>query len=191
MESAEEFQHTLVPGRECGFCTVCCYATHVDTPEFKKAQGEVCKHCTGRGCGIYETRPPICRTFHCGWRYTAALGDDWRPDRSGVLQVPIKEGIPEQSRYREGWNLLVLGGEASIRRAGFVELVLDLVGRGVPAFLTASGPMGAPCARVILNDTLAGAAKARDRAAALKVLLAIHRHLMALDHMTAARPEKA
>src|SRR5215472_516597 len=78
-------ERPLVEGRSCGYCTVCCYATFIDTAEFQKAPGVVCEHCTGRGCGIYQSRPPICREFHCGWWYWNEVGEDWRPDRSGVL----------------------------------------------------------------------------------------------------------
>ena len=31
------------------------------------------------------TRPKICREFLCGWLLFPELGDDWRPDRSGVI----------------------------------------------------------------------------------------------------------
>jgi hypothetical protein len=173
----------LVPGRDCGYCTVCCYATHVDTPEFKKEQGIVCAHCTGRGCGIYETRYAICRTFHCGWRYATHLGEEWRPDRSGVLVLAMRDEIPESFRYREGWNFVMLAGESAIGRLGFVDRLIDLVARGVPTFLTATGPLGAPCARMIVNDALKSAAKKGDRSAGFEILVSLHRQLRAADHM--------
>jgi hypothetical protein len=57
----------------------------VDQPEFKKPPGILCQHNTGTGCGIYETRPRICRTWHCLWRRVAEMPDHIRPDKLGVM----------------------------------------------------------------------------------------------------------
>lgn len=76
----------MVPGRDCGSCTVCCSVLTVDTPEFKKLQGVTCLHCLpDQGCAIYLTRFPVCRTWFCQWRRYAWLDDSWRPDRSRFL----------------------------------------------------------------------------------------------------------
>ena len=32
-----------------------------------------------------DTRYEVCRTYHCGWRALGQLGEEWRPDKSGVL----------------------------------------------------------------------------------------------------------
>jgi len=76
---------TLVPGRDCGDCTVCCTWPTIDKPEIQKESGVTCKHCTAQGCGIYETRYPICRTYFCAWRCMDMFDDSWRPDRSGAV----------------------------------------------------------------------------------------------------------
>jgi Fe-S-cluster containining protein len=75
----------LVPGRECGNCVACCDTLRIDTPDFAKAADVACPHNTGSGCGIYPTRPGICRTWFCAWRRTGAMSDAARPDRSGIL----------------------------------------------------------------------------------------------------------
>lgn len=75
----------LVEGRSCGGCRVCCEALVVDTPEFSKPAGTLCRHACAGGCGIYEQRYPICRAWHCLWRHVAALPDAARPDRCGVM----------------------------------------------------------------------------------------------------------
>lgn len=73
--------------RECGGCTECC--TAIGVVELNKPPGVRCQHLTEQGCGIYEDRPPSCRSYFCLWadEKAAALDlPDWgRPDRTGVL----------------------------------------------------------------------------------------------------------
>ena len=85
----------LAEGRSCGECSVCCTYLHVDTPEFKKPAGETCEHCTGSGCGIYETRFPVCRTWHCLWRYIDVMPEEARPDKCGIVFGPIWPEAPD------------------------------------------------------------------------------------------------
>jgi hypothetical protein len=75
--------------RECGECRACCI-----TPGFEAAPGEApfskppntpCPHLVQIGCGIYETRPPVCRRFQCAWLAAPNLPAEMRPDRCGVL----------------------------------------------------------------------------------------------------------
>lgn len=75
----------LVPDRQCGDCVACCRILKIDTPELQKPAGVLCPHSTGKGCGIYEHRPPQCRTWYCLWRRIDALPDEVRPDRCGVV----------------------------------------------------------------------------------------------------------
>src|SRR6516164_8181672 len=85
----------LVPGRECGECTVCCVTPALYTKEYKKAPGIRCKHLCAVGCSIYPTRYTPCRDYYCGWRYLDFLNDDWRPDKCGVaLSTEPKEMVP-------------------------------------------------------------------------------------------------
>jgi hypothetical protein len=135
-----------VPGRACGDCTVCCTALAIETRDLRKQPGVTCAHCGPRGCTIYETRYPICRTYHCGWRVLGTLDQDWRPDKSGVLVSPLDDGI----------ELLVLGGENAIRRPGFAEFVAACIRSGTPTFMAVPGPVGYYSARVALNDRLKG-----------------------------------
>lgn len=75
----------LVPGRACGPCTVCCEHLVVDTAEFSKPAGTLCRYACAAGCGIYETRFEVCRDWHCLWRHMAELPESARPDRSGIM----------------------------------------------------------------------------------------------------------
>jgi len=74
-----------VGGRVCGACVACCSLLEIDTPSLKKTPGRLCPHCTGQGCGVYDERPSPCRTYFCAWRRIAALGEETRPDRLGLM----------------------------------------------------------------------------------------------------------
>lgn len=93
--------------RDCGGCTLCCKVLGIVALE--KPKGRWCPHCVvGRGCGVYETRPDECRTFHCLWLQRENLGPEWRPDRSkfvmwpspdnAVLVVQVDPGSPDAWR---------------------------------------------------------------------------------------------
>jgi hypothetical protein len=156
-----------VPGRACGTCTACCVDLPIETGQLRKAPGVACAHCTGAGCAIYEARFPICRTYHCGWWYFGELGEDWRPDRSGVL---ISSVAPD------GVEFLVLGGESAIRRPGFAQFVAHCIAIGTPSFMAVPGPVGYYSARVFLNDRLKGRDPAGVRDALLGALAAAAKH---------------
>ena len=65
--------------RSCGSCTLCCKLFPV--PELGKPSGQWCQHIAqGRGCGIHETRPPVCRAFWCQWIENPDLGTEWKPE---------------------------------------------------------------------------------------------------------------
>ena len=76
---------TLIPGRDCGGCTVCCVWPSINKPEIQKVSGAACRHCSGGGCAINQSRPPVCRSYYCAWRTVDIFDDAWRPDKSGVL----------------------------------------------------------------------------------------------------------
>ncbi len=154
----------------CGGCTACC--TVLPITEFAKPSGITCRHCTATGCGIYETRYAICRTFLCGWLLLPALDETWRPDRSGILIRTIEqEDLPEEFRTAgTGLHFTLLGGEASIARPGFAEYVATLVRRDVAVWLSADSP------RTLINSYLKQAAMARDNNAVIAML----RHLYGL-----------
>lgn len=126
----------------CGTCAVCCHALGFNAQEgYSKKAGEWCKHCTGTGCGIYETRYKLCQLYLCGWRKLPQLGEEWRPDRSGVLLMEI-EGDEIHKDYRQtsaGLEFTILTGETAIRRPGFAEYIATLVRRRVAVYLSLIG----------------------------------------------------
>jgi len=126
----------LVPGRSCGECTVCCTVMAIDKPDIQKQAGVTCRHCHG-GCTIYETRPKLCRDFHCGWRQLPILDDGWRPDRSGVF---VEIEVIEQETALS----LILVGNAlkTVRQPWFIDFVATGVRGHVPLYLGIPGPTG-------------------------------------------------
>ena len=81
-----------IQGRQCGTCTLCCKLMKVD--ELEKPMGTWCRHCRpGVGCGIYETRPNVCRAYHCGYLQSAEVSDAWYPARSWIILNPEEIGI--------------------------------------------------------------------------------------------------
>jgi hypothetical protein len=140
--------------------------------ELSKEAGIYCKHCLpGKGCGIYETRFDICRTFICGWRMVPELGEPWRPDRSGVLILSQEVAkLPEEHRAQgPGMNFVILGGEKAILRPGFADYVATLVRRNVAVYLSADTP------KTLINRYLTKQAAARDIPAVTHMLLHIYR----------------
>lgn len=157
-----------VPG-SCGECVMCCEWLNIETEGLSKKAGVLCHHCTSGGCGIYETRPSLCQGFYCGWRLIPKLGEDWRPDKSGVMILIVTKDVPPQySGAETGFNFVVLGGEAAILRPGFVEYVTLLVSRKVAVYLSADSP------KTLINEYLAPLAAAKDMAGAAKMLIHIY-----------------
>ncbi len=111
------------PRTDCGGCTVCCTALPIG--EFAKPSGITCQHCTAKGwAASMRARYSICRTFFCGWLLMPQLDESWRPDRSGILIRAIEtDELPAEFRAAgTGLHFTLLGGEASIARAGLCRL---------------------------------------------------------------------
>jgi hypothetical protein len=76
-------ENTAAPGaRRCEGCSVCCTVLGVE--KLGKPPDCTCVHVTAAGCGIYATRPQVCRQYLCSWLLGLGQEGD-RPDRSGVL----------------------------------------------------------------------------------------------------------
>ncbi len=85
--------------RSCGACSCCCHVLRVD--ELSKPAGCDCVHQReGGGCGIYETRPPICRGYRCLW-LQGGLEEEERPDRLGAVVDLEPTGVGVRLAIRE------------------------------------------------------------------------------------------
>jgi hypothetical protein len=141
---------TALNKRACGPCNACCVELKIDVPELRKKARVPCQHLTASGCGIYAKRPPVCQQFLCGWRLFEELGDDWRPDRSGVMvmrkapaELPVLwRGAPY------GVHLVIIGGEAAVTRQAFAGYVARQLKSAIPVFLSAASPY------ILLNEHL-------------------------------------
>lgn len=81
-------------GRECGECTACCVVLLIDDESFNKPADQACSHMVEKGgCKIHAQRPSVCQDWHCAWRFMEQLGDEWRPDRSGIMLRSDENGI--------------------------------------------------------------------------------------------------
>lgn len=84
-----------IPGKACGECSVCCKVLEIT--QFDKKAGLWCEHCgSAGGCGIYATRPDICRDYECLWKGDRGLSARLRPDRVGVVLMED----PDTGRYQ-------------------------------------------------------------------------------------------
>ena len=161
---------TALAKRQCGPCTVCCVELKIDRPELRKKARMPCPHLSSAGCAIYAARPPVCQQFLCGWRLFEEMDDDWRPDLSGILALrKAPDELPVAWRGAPyGVHLVVIGGEAAVKRPGFAGYVAAALARGIPVFLSAASPY------ILLNDHIEADAEPtvlRERLAELYGLL--------------------
>jgi hypothetical protein len=126
----------VLADRACGDCVACCTVLTVDTPDFKKPAGTPCTHLTSHGCGIHAVRPHICRTWFCAWRRIAAMPDDARPDRSGLLVSLNFVREPRNCFEGVSINVRMLAGSDAIE-SGMAKTILDsLCDRLVPVWFS-------------------------------------------------------
>ncbi len=160
-ELAEEIY--VVPDRECGTCTACCKDLAIVEDSFKKLPGTMCEHCVGgSGCGIYETRPKICRSYFCGWRNLPNIDDSWRPDRSGILIT--LEHQAQGNEIASDANLILVGGDEVVAGDRFAGMAAGFIESGTKTFLVLPGRPGMMAYNVRLNELLGPAIAARDLA---------------------------
>ena len=173
-----DYKLALVPGRACGGCTVCCTAMAIDQPDIQKDAGVTCRHCTAKGCAIYDTRPPLCRDYHCGWRQLPVLDDSWRPDRSQVF-VELE---PHESGT--AISLVLLGNPLrTLRQLWFIDFIATSVRGNLALMLGIPGPPGRQGASLQLNTEAMMDAARTSRAAVKSVLEAELKLLQAFDFL--------
>lgn len=168
----------LVPGRTCGACTACCTELAIVEDSFRKMPGVPCAHCViGQGCDIYETRPGLCRDYHCLWRSIPDLDERWRPDLSGIMVVPAE--VPPGYPGPLAVSLVVIGAPEAVQTDDFAMMVGGFVDRGTATHLDVPGRAGMYGCSQLLNEALAPAVAARDLARVKAVIGAIYTALRA------------
>lgn len=122
--------------RDCGDCTACCTVLTVDTPEFSKPAGTPCVHLGSRGCGIHAVRPRICRTWFCAWRRVAAMPEEARPDRSGLLVSLNFVRAPQNCFEGVSINIRALAASDVIDKGLAATIVDSVCDRLVPVWFS-------------------------------------------------------
>lgn len=143
---------TLISGRDCGGCTVCCTVMTINKPEIQKESGIPCRHCKQTGCAIYDSRPPVCRSWYCAWRTVDIFDADWRPDKSGVMPYVETEGIAADFDLSTGIGLMLIDNPLkTVRQKWFQDFVMTGIMNSVPLFLSLPGPRGHQAVTTSLN----------------------------------------
>lgn len=165
----------LVPGRECGTCNACCVVPSIDDPELRKLPGVPCVNTRpDGGCAIYETRPRTCRDFFCGWRRAAWIGEDLRPDRSGVyIRLTNDPKLTGTSSLR-ALIITVLRAEA-LDAPGLTAAIATAMKAGMPGYVVVPGKPGFTSCRMALPDEFNALASAGNHASMRDRLTALYR----------------
>jgi Fe-S-cluster containining protein len=93
----------IVPGRNCGSCSLCCKVMPVQALD--KPAGQWCIHAVPKsGCAVHADRPSACQSFFCAWRLDPDLGPEWKPEAARfvlsadparrALMVTVDPGMP-------------------------------------------------------------------------------------------------
>jgi hypothetical protein len=151
----------LVPGRECGECTACCVWLPIAEPSIRKLGGTPCCNLSEKRCGIYDSRPNLCREWFCGWRFMGHLGEEWRPDRCNVLIDLEENGIPE-GYTGPGLALTIYRDIKRLEWGPLLNLVGGMAEKDVPLFLRVPVDMERLPVTVFLNELLRPHVAARD-----------------------------
>jgi hypothetical protein len=125
---------TLVPGRSCGTCSLCCKVYSVE--ELKKPRGKWCVHSGRRGgCTFHAQRPFVCRQFFCSWRLDPNLGPEWKPEvcrfvlsadgAYQALMVTVDPGMPRAWKREPYYSMLKRFSEVFFRQDKKVMVSID------------------------------------------------------------------
>jgi hypothetical protein len=124
----------VIPGRECGKCSLCCKVYHI--PEIDHVAGKWCKHCTpGKGCTIHDNLPSPCAAFNCMWRTEEALPPHWKPDQArmvitifplnGYIYVQVDPGTPSAWRKQPYYDQLRQWAQKNLQKGIYVIVFVN------------------------------------------------------------------
>lgn len=153
----------LVADRQCDECDVCCTNLRIENPALTKKADVRCPHLSNqRGCGIYDERPNVCRTWYCGWRVIPFLRDDMRPDRSKILIKQDETGFVFQPLRSENTN--------NLTHENVLEAIGSLVSNGIEVKTSIPTRPGYCNALMTINEHLKVAVDNLDLQAARQVM---------------------
>jgi hypothetical protein len=148
----------LVPGRECGACTACCFEITIDDPVLAKSPRTLCTHCTAQGCAIYAERPMDCRRWFCAWRRVACLPDHLSPDKCGLMATVVENAEAENPLARLYIVVQWLNDQPIVQSAAADELLAALRRYALPVWVGSGDRMALHFPRQeialhLMNDT--------------------------------------
>jgi hypothetical protein len=134
----------IVPGRACGTCSLCCKVLSIS--ELAKPAGQWCTHCRkGKGCGIYATRPFVCRGAYCEWMISKGLGPEWKPEQAKFalfktnggrrMTAHVDPGYPAAWRRSPYYENLKAWAVQAVQKTPDMDLVDVMIGEHVIVIL--------------------------------------------------------
>jgi hypothetical protein len=136
--------HDIVLGaaksdRACGDCVACCQVLNINEPEMVKPADQMCMHCTGKGCGIYDTRPSVCRTWDCVWRRIPSMPAATRPDKLGVVFTIDRQPEPQTLFDRLYFVGRAVGAPEALGKPETTDVGVMLSNGPLPVFISWGG----------------------------------------------------
>jgi hypothetical protein len=131
--------HDLVLGpaiaaRACGDCVACCQVLNIGEADMVKPADQMCMHCTGTGCGVYESRPQVCRSWDCVWRRIDSMPLETRPDHLGVLFTIDRQAEPQTPFDRLYFVARAVGEPEALNRGATGDVAAMLAHGPLPIF---------------------------------------------------------
>jgi hypothetical protein len=123
-----------IPARACGDCVACCQVLNIDTPQMTKAADQMCVHCTAGGCGVYDTRPQVCRDWDCVWRRIDSMPLQTRPDHLGVLWTIDRQAEPQTPFDRLYFVARAVGEAEALKKPPNLDVAAMLAHGPLPIF---------------------------------------------------------
>jgi len=123
------------PERGCGDCVACCQVLNIDEPDLVKPADQVCMHCTGHGCAIYDSRPGVCRTWDCLWRRIDTMPLETRPDNLGVVFTIDRQPSPGSLFDRLYFVGRAVADPEALHRTGCLDIAAMLAHGPLPIFV--------------------------------------------------------
>jgi len=125
-------------GRACGDCVVCCQVLNIDQPDMLKPAGQMCLHCTGKGCGVYAVRPTVCREWDCAYKRVASMPPETRPDKLGVVFTIDRQTRPLSPFDRLYFVGLAVKDAKALYTKDTLNVASMLANGPLPIFLSAA-----------------------------------------------------
>jgi hypothetical protein len=127
------------PERPCGDCVACCKVLNIDEPDMVKPADQMCMHCTGKGCGIYDSRPNVCRVWDCAWRRIESMPLSTRPDQLGVVFTIDRQGEPLTPFDRLYFVGRAVEGPEALGKPEVTDIGVMLAAGPLPVFISWEG----------------------------------------------------